>query len=448
METTVSLADVVAEQERRSFRRWLGRVSPGWEWDVPHLACVSSVLERSVTGPVNAVVEIPVRHGKSEIGTVRFPVWRLCRDPSVKIVVASYNATTAERFGRKARRIAEECGIVFARNRRAVGEWETPQGGGFRSVGVGGGVTGYGFDLLIIDDPTKGREDAESAVQREKVWDWFTDDLWTRREPGASVIVVQSRWHEDDLVGRIFDRMPDTFERVTLPALAGPSDPLGRAEGEALWPERYDEGALESIRATIGERGFSALYQQAPVPAGRGFFDVAAVQYVDVEPAGEAVRHWDIASTSGRGDWTVGAKMVRDKDGRYCLADVVRGQWGSKDRDANMRRTAEMDGPSVRIVVPQDPGAAGKSLAEHFVRLFAGSPVSVVRETGSKTVRADPYASQWNAGNVSMLRAAWNRAVLEEHSSFPFGRHDDIVDACAGGFTALAGDVSWLPYAV
>lgn len=445
---SVSLSEVVAEQERRSFRRWLGSTTPQWDWDVRHLARLAEVLEASAQRPVNAVVEIPVRHGKSETGTVRFPVWRLFRDPAVRTVVASYNATTAERFGRKARRIAEARGVEIAGDRRAVGEWETVQGGGFRSVGVGGGVTGYGFDLLIVDDPVKGREDADSAVQREKVWDWFTDDLWTRREPGASVFVVQSRWHDDDLVGRIFERMPGEFERLTFPALAEPDDPLGRAVGEALWPERYDEAALAGIRSNIGDRGFSALYQQRPVPLGRGFFSPSAVGFVDSPPKGEAVRRWDVAGTAGSGDYTVGVLMVRSADGGYYLVDVVRGQWGSRERDAQMRQTAERDGPSVRIVVPQDPGAAGKSLAEHFVRLLAGFSVKAVRETGSKTVRADPWASQWNGGSVTMVRGPWNRAVLDEHVSFPFGRNDDAVDACAGAFLELSPMAGWLPFAV
>lgn len=445
---TVSLGEVVAEQERRSFRRWLGATTPEWDWDVPHLARLASVLVGSVDRPVNAVVEIPVRHGKSELASVRFPVWRLFRDPTVRVVVASYNATTAERFGRKARRIAEARGMALVADRKAVGEWETAEGGGFRSVGVGGGVTGYGFDLLIVDDPIKGREQADSLHQRDKVWEWFTEDLWTRRDPGASVVVVQSRWHEDDLVGRIFERMSSEFERVTLPALALPGDPLGRADGESLWPDRFDEAALAATRADIGERAFAALYQQSPVPVGRGFFDVSKVEYVGSAPPGEGVRYWDVASTAGSGDYTVGVLVVRDKDGRYCVADVARGQWGSRERDLVMRRTAEQDGQSVRIVVPQDPGAAGKSLAEHFVRLLAGFPVTVVRESGSKELRADPWASQWGAGNVSLVRAPWVREFLDEHAVFPYGRHDDQVDAAAGAFTALVGRASWLPFAV
>lgn len=435
----VSLTEVVAEQERRSFGRWLRSTTPEYDWDVGHLALLASVLGRAATSPSNIVVELPVRHGKSELGTVRYPVWRMERDPSTRVVVACYNAETAERFGRKARRVADARVLALASDRQAAREWETPHGGTFRSVGIGGGVTGYGFDLLMVDDPIKGREDADSATMREKTWDWFTDDLWTRREPGASVVVVMSRWHEDDLVGRIFERMGSEFERVTVPALAVDDDPLGRAPGEALWPARFNEAALAAIRADIGERAFSALYQQSPVPVGRGFFSETAVQYCDDVPEGAKVRRWDIAGTAGAGDWTVGALVVRDGDGRYCIADVVRGQWGSHDRDTAIRATADRDGPAVRVVLPQDPGAAGKSLAEHFVRLLAGYAVSTVRETGSKETRAEPWASQWNGGNVRLARAPWNRAVVEEHCSFPFGRHDDCVDACAGAFLELAG---------
>jgi len=446
---TVSLADVVREQERRSFLRWLRAASPEFDWSPGHLSMLRGVLERTASAPSNVVVEMPVRHGKSELGTVRFPVWRLERDPATRVVVASYNATTAERFGRKARRLAEARGLALASDRRSVMEWETEAGGTFRSVGVGGGVTGYGFDVLIVDDPIKGREDADSPTVREKTWDWFTDDLLTRREPGASVLVVMSRWHEDDLVGRIFERMPGIFERVTLPALAVPGDSLERAEGEALWPARFDESDLAAIRLAVGERAFGALYQQSPSPASGVMFDPSKIGVVDVLPAAvPRCRAWDLASSVGSGDYTAGVLIVGpDADGAYYVADVQRGRWGSLERDRTMLATARSDGPRTKVRVPQDPGAAGKSLAEHHVRMLAGFSVEACVQTGSKETRADPFASQVNAGNVRILRGGWNAAFLDELGRFPFGSHDDAVDAASLAFEALASP-TWPDYLV
>lgn len=445
----VDVAEVRRELDRRSLGRFLNSARPEYDWSPPHLRALASALEAAVDGPANLVVEIPVRHGKSELASVHYPVWRLARDPSCRVLVACYNATVAERFGRRARRLAEAYGIPISRDRRSVSEWETSKGGGFRAVGVGGGVTGYGFDVLVVDDPVRGREDADSLAVRERTWEWFTSDLLTRREPGASVFVVMSRWHEDDLTGRILRSMPESFARLRLPALAEPGDPLGRPDGEPLWPARFDKAILGAVRAQIGERAFGALYQQDPRPDGGLMFDPAAATVVEAAPAGmPSCRAWDLASTAGGGDYTAGVLMAGPSaDGLYYVADVARGRWSSAERDRRMRSCAEADGASCRVLVPQDPGAAGKSLAEHHVRLLAGFAVETVPQTGSKAARAEPFAAQWQAGNVRLVRGPWNQAFLDEISRFPLGQHDDQCDAAAMAFSALARP-SWPTYAV
>jgi len=217
------------------------------------------------------MIFMPPRHGKSEQTTVRYPVWRLERNPQLQVIIAAYNQFFANKFSRKARRIAARR-MVLAGDRNAVEEWETQAGGGLRVVGVGGGVTGQGADLCIIDDPVKNREEAESPVYREKVWDWYTDDLYTRLEPGAAVVLIQTRWHVDDLAGRILksDDAPN-WTVINLPAEAEDGDPLGREVGEALCPERYDKAALADIRRVL-QSAYAALYQQRPVPAEGAVF--------------------------------------------------------------------------------------------------------------------------------------------------------------------------------
>lgn len=390
---------------------------------------------------------VPPRHGKSEMVTVRYPIWRLKQKPSMRVIVGAYNQTLAEKFSRKARRIAETQ-LTLSKERTAAEDWETEQGGGFRAVGVGGGITGQGGDLIIIDDPVKNREEANSQVYRQRVYDWYTDDLYTRLEPGAAMILIMTRWHEDDLAGRILaSEDGPSWEVVKLPALAEEGDPLHRPVGAALCPDRYDEAKLAKIKTVLGDWSFAALYQQRPAPAEGGMFKRAPVEIVDAVPVGGAwVRWWDRAASSKTGDWSVGVLMTAI-DERFFVVDVQRGQWASEERDAMMKQTAAIDAQRTNgecvTWSEQEPGSSGLDVARAFVKLLAGYPVAYEPSTGSKEVRAMPFAAQWNAGNVKLLRAPWNAAYLDELTSFPFGTNDDQVDGSSGAFGKLA-NAPWL----
>lgn len=407
--------------------------------DYRHLVFLQGILDRVTAGEIKRLmVFMPPRHGKSENLTVRYPVFRLERDPKTRIIIGAYNATLASRFSRKARRIAEKR-IDLATDRTAVDDWETAQGGGVRAVGVGGGVTGMGADLIFIDDPVKSREEANSEVYREKVWQWYTDDLYTRLEPGGAIVLIMTRWHEDDLAGRILkSEKAGNWTVVRLPALAEENDPLGREEGEALCPERYDVAALEDIRGTQGGASFDALYQQNPTSREGAFFKVSMLGMVDAAPASlRCVRGWDTAATEGDGDWTAGVKIGQGADGIFYVLDVERGQWDTAQRNAVIRATAERDGAGVTIRGAQDPGSAGVDAKRAFVHMLAGFRVVVERASGAKEVRADPFASQVNAGNVKLVRGDWNKAFVEELRAFPRSKYDDQVDSAADAFNEL-----------
>lgn len=164
---------------------------------------------------------VPPRHGKSELVTVRYALWRLLREPRMNVIIASYNQKLANRFSRKMKNLA--AGLELSRSAYGAAEWETAAGGGVKAVGVGAGITGFGGDLVVIDDPVKSRREANSPVFRERVWDWYRDDIHTRLEPGAAVILIQTRWHDDDLAGRLLKDAEDGGEKwevVRLPALA------------------------------------------------------------------------------------------------------------------------------------------------------------------------------------------------------------------------------------
>jgi len=430
------------ESERIAFPDYLRQVTPKWTWDWPHQLYIYDALERVTKGETKRLmIFMPPRHTKTETVTVRYSTYRLENDPKMNIILGSYNQHLANRFSRKIKRIAETR-IPLSKERNAVEEWETAEGGGFRAVGVGGGITGFGGNLIMIDDPVKSREEAESEVFRNKCWDWFNDDLYTRLEPDASMILTMTRWHEDDLAGRLLNEMADGGEHwdiVQLSAIAEDGDPMGRQVGDPLCPDRYDLEALERIRLR-GERSFEALYQQRPTARSGSFFSVDKMEIVPAAPTnGRRARGWDKAGTPGGGDYTAGIRMCKGDDGLFYIEDVQRGQWDTATRDRNIRQTAELDGLTVKQIGEQEPGSGGLESAQNFIRLLSGFSVSTERSTANKQERADPFSSQVNAGNVRIIKGDWNRAFIEELRQFPQGKHDDQVDAASLAFNLLNG---------
>ncbi len=426
------------------FDCWLREVNPTFKWRWRHLCLIRERLEAQGRGEIrNLMVLCPPQHGKSELVTVRYPVWRLEQNPRLRVIVAAYNQQYADKLARKIRRIAVGRGCFhFARDRHSVSEWELTEGGGVLSVGVGGGITGNPAELAIIDDPIKGREEAESQVQRDKVWEWYVDDLSTRIQQRGQKMLILTPWHEDDLRGRILNSAEaKSWTVVRLPAISeGDGDPLGRPEGAPLCPERRSLPWLLAQKA-LGEQSFQALYQCNPTAREGSFFRVdRLVDNVrdEVPTIVRRCRAWDLAASKGSGDFTAGVLMGVDVQGRFWVLDVARGQWGPDERNARMRQIASLDGASAPIRLPQDPGQAGKEQALALVRLLAGYSVKTISVSGSTEVRADPFAAQVNGGNVFLARAPWNASFIEELRQFPSGRHDDAVDAASDAFNELA----------
>jgi predicted phage terminase large subunit-like protein len=418
----------------------------GWSVEAIHLRLIAAQLDRIERGEIDRLaIHIPPRHGKSESVTYRFPVRWLERHPTDNVLVTGYNEKFARKFGRRSRNLAKERGLVSG-SKAAADEWETQGGGLYMARGVGSPPTGTGFNLIVIDDPIRRRQDAESLTYRENAWDWYTDDLYTRLEPGGAIVLIMTRWHHDDLGARAIASEPGRWQVLKLPALALEDDPLGRSPGEALWPERFSVADLERIRAVQrrrgGDRSFEALYQQNPTPREGLFFKPDRIERVPALPAGlRYVSGWDIGATEGEGDPTARVKIGTNGDGYYYIADAFAERMGTARRDARIRSTAQNDGLATLQRLPQDPGAAGKSQAAAFVRLLAGFNVKTAPVTGDKTTRADPFSSQVNAGNVRMLQGEWNAAFIEELRQFPDGKHDDLVDAAADAFEELAQPV-------
>jgi predicted phage terminase large subunit-like protein len=267
-------------------------------------------------------------------------------------------------------------------------------------------------------------------------------------KPNARIVLIMTRWHQDDLAGRLLAQQEVGGSRwrvLKLPAYAELGDPLGRLPGEALWPEWEGREALERKRAEIGDREWWSQFQQEPRPPEGVLFKVHMIQTMLAEPydgRGDTVRAWDLAATvqTGSNDpsWTAGVKLRRLKDGRYIVLDVVRFRGGPEEVDQAIRYTAEHDGSLVRVGLPQDPGQGGKVRTLYLTKMLAGFRVEVSPESGSKELRAEPVAAQVNVGNFLMLQSAkWNASFLAELRDFPTGTYDDQVDALSRGFSML-----------
>lgn len=380
-----------------------------------------------------------------------FSAYYLKKNPHHFVGINSYSAELAYTLSRAARENYQRGGGTVKDDVSAVKHWETPASGGMWAAGVGGSITGKGFHLGIIDDPLKNAEEAASEVIREKQKEWYSSTFYTRAEPDAAIIVIQTRWHEADLTGWLLaeetNDLPEQWHIVCLPAFSEqlPEYPLSctiepdfRADdNEALCPERYDEEKLSKIKARIGEYHFDSLYQQRPSSKKGLFFDVSKIQIVDAAPAiAKRGRGWDKAATAGSGDYTAGVKMA-ESEGVFFIEDIALGQWNSADRDKTIRQTAELDGREVRQIGEQEPGSGGKESAEAFIKLLSGFFVKVEKVTGSKEVRADALSSQINAGNIKLVRGDWNKGFLDELRTFPRGKHDDRVDGASLVFNDL-----------
>ena len=420
----------------------------------PHLHLISRAVSRVAEGPIRLIVSLPPRHGKSEMLSHWTPVWFLANWPTKKVGLAGHGAEFASGWGRKARDSIVEnvqgLGIQLRPDFNRASHWELTAGGGMMTAGIGGPFTGYGFDLLLIDDPIKNWQEATSATLRQHLWDWWRSTARTRLEPGGSIIVIATRWHEDDLIGRLLSNEyrdeqfhGDQWEHIRLPALAEPDDPLSRAEGEPLWPDRYDVASLAATRLDIGPQEWAGLYQQRPAPMGGSVFLSKDFRYFRVDPEAES---YVLAAPQGpnyvkesdcykfctvdtaltlerRSDYTVAATWAVTKDRDLLLLDLVRARLETPDITPLL----------VQVNARWSPGyigIEGKSVWQSARR--AGLPVRELKADRDKWTRAQPAAARMSAGTVYFRAGApWLHGLEDELLAFPNGSFDDQVDVLA-----------------
>lgn len=412
-----------------------------------HLQQVSRYVETGGAEGIGfLIVEMPPRHGKSLTVSRLYPAWHLGNHARHRFMQVSYAADLAYKNSRFVRNLirTQQYRELFplvrlASDSQAMHSWEiADHEGGMEALGIDGGATGKGAHILSIDDPIKNRQQAESLTYRNRIWDSFTDDLYTRLEPGGAVIMTMTRWHEDDMIGRAL-KMGVPMVRLRLPALAEKNDPLGRAEGVPLWLERYGLERLTDIRTTLGEYSFSALYQQHPVPAEGGIFKRAGFPKVELPPViTRAVRYWDLAmSERTSADYTVGVMLGEDSSGHVYVLDVARVQLDWGDVVPFMKRTIKGDGDKVQQGI-EKKGYMSRAVRDlNADRELSGHTIRGYDVDTDKLTRALPWAAKTAAGLVSVFNRAWTESYIEEHCTFPNAAHDDQVDASAGAWVML-----------
>lgn len=388
------------------------------------------------------IVEAPPRHAKTDV-TLAALAWLLTLDPSKTHAFTTYADALARSKSRKARRWARERGVAISDESASVNEWRTTIDGGMLATGVGGPLTGHGITGVgVIDDPFKNRRDADSRLIRDRVWEWYTDTFYTRLEPGSSVIVQHTRWHPDDLIGRLVAE--GGYHRIRLPAIAeDPDDPAGRAIGEALWPERFPIAKLRELEDTVGAYTFASLYQQRPRPRGEElyhaptFYDPTSPDVRRALASGyRAVAGMDAGyagKTKSDASTIVEARVVDDLDGRPVayVTNVVE----VRERVTEFgRRLEQTEAPYVRWRLYGAEAGTADFLEDDF-------NVRIVRDTvqADKFAYAQPSAAAWNAGRIRLPQIPGQ--PLDRHVASLIAQaraftgeddpHDDLVDATA-----------------
>lgn len=427
--------------------------------DGQHIKAVSDHLQACYEDKiVDLIINVPPGCSKSLVACVFFPAWVWTKSPEKRFFFSSYDAQLSSRDSAKCRVLLETewyqtmfPGMVkFSKDQNQKTFYQNTAGGWRMASSVCGHGTGVHPHFVLTDDPNNAKQ-AESPVERQSVADWWKLTMSSRGVTlGVKKIVIQQRLHQEDLTGVCLEM--GGYEHLCLPMRyegARPPTSIGfvdwrTQEGELLAPNQFNEETVRKLEANLGEYGAAGQLQQRPVPRQGGMFHVDKIETVDAAPAlMKECRYWDTASSAGKGDYTAGVRMGKDiKTGIYYIMDVVRDQWSSDVRKRTQRQIADLDyAYPICIAVPQiqseDPGSAGKDQSADFIRLMSGYTAECIRETGAKETRADPFSSQVNAGNVKMVRAAWNKVYLDELRLFPFGKNDDMVDASSGAFSWL-----------
>lgn len=385
---------------------------------------------------------MPPGSAKSTYGSVLFPPWFMASASAAHVLTASHTSELADKWGRRVRNLIGDhphvLGIGLSSDSKSAGRWALTSGGEYYAAGVGVGIAGFRADLAIIDDPIRSRQDADSAQVRDKIWDWYKSDLVPRMKPGGRIVLIQTRWHEDDLAGRLIMEMQqggDKWEILSLPAEAEPGDVLGRTVGEWLWNDAYGYGEfLQGQKATQPARNWSALFQQRPTPESGDYFKADWLKPYEKVPAQDTLRIYgasDYAVTAEGGDYTVHVIVGLDALGRMYLLDLWRGQTAS---DVWVETFCDLVKQWKPLAWAEEQGQIRAGIGPYLDRRQRERQAYCYREAfptrGDKSIRAQSIRGRMALeGFYVPVHAAWYADLRSEMLSFPAGKHDDQVDA-------------------
>jgi predicted phage terminase large subunit-like protein len=432
---------------------------PVWNWHIKYLCDEAQIVaERIFAGQpklYDLIINISPGSTKSSLFSVFMPAWMWTRMPNARLICCSYSATLAGDFSRKNREVIrsekyQKCFPEIKLKMEKADHFDNTSHGERYSAGVGGSVTGKHTNCIVLDDPINPTEAAsEAGVRAANMWLHETITTRTANAKTTPTIMIMQRLHQDDPTGDwIANAKPGSYKHICLPADC--------SEGQTVLPEEFKENYVDGLfdpvrlprdildqrRMWMGEYGYACQYDQHPIPRSGGKFLTHAIRIGHVDPSDPVVftvRYWDKAiSTKKTACFTVGAKIGKTRMGKYYVLDIVRGRWDSATRERIIRTTAELDGRRVIIGIEQEPGSGGMESALNTVRNLDGFTCKVDKVDTNKDTRADPFSTQVNAYNVTLVPGAWNTEYLSELQFFPNSKFKDQVDASSGAFNLIA----------
>ena len=419
-----------------------------------HLLYLTKKLEAVERGEIKRLmVFMPPRHGKSEVVTKKFPAWYLGRNPDNEVIISSYSADLAYDFSVIARETLRKHGsdlfdVDVSDTRSAVAKWNIKNHrGGLAAAGVGGPITGRGAHLAIIDDPFKNWEEASSKTIRDKVWSWYRSTLYTRLAPGGAIVLVMTRWHEDDIAGRLMQMMEDDkgseWEIIKFKQYADDNDPLGRKEGETLWPERFPQEQIKETKEVLGSYLFTAMHQQEPSPEGGAIFKRSFYRYfyeqdgyyILMSPDGSKKKYekskcWKFqtcdpaATEKENSDFFVLTTFAVTPNKDLLIVDVFRERAETVKHISILRMQMAKHNPDYI-------GIENRTFGLNIIQTARneGMPIIPLEADKDKVSRSRVIAARYEIGTVyHRLNAEWLTDVEDELTKFPNGEHDDVVD--------------------
>lgn len=415
----------------------------------PHIEKLSDSLEQLFLPdtPNRLCVAMPPQHSKSSLVTLAFSTWLICNNPDLRILIVNAEKELSTTFGIQIRNLlyhaaphfnglkvsnvkSSSTHLMFEKNGELCN-------GEIRLTGASGSITGHPADIIIVDDPYKGLEDEFTPTQLRKKWNWFTSLIEQRLRTNSKLVLLHTRWHSEDIQGKIKeDEYQSTkYDFIEFPAID--------EDGKPLWEDYYDLDFYLDKQRTMGERQFQAIYQQKPLDLTSDFFHVDNLIFEDRfdDYAVARCRSWDIAASDDKlgdaRDYTAGVRMLKTPNDEYWIFDIERGQYGNTLKRV-IKNTADMDRQAYAVLIETGAGNSDLLFNEYKTEL-EGYRVYQSKPVGAKVDRATPLANAIYDGKVHVCinDNTMRETFLSELKSFPNGKHDDIIDACAYGFNWL-----------